>query len=142
MVGGAPSAGGEPRALSGGSGGMGAGAGGIGQGGAEQHRSPASGSRAHLLGAGNPCSDLFPYAASSDSGTVAVALAVASSGQPLEPQIVEETPRGQGFALAARHCVRRLRFSPAFDPSGHAVASRSLVRLRFDRRSERARAAL
>lgn len=88
---------------------------------------------AHLLGAANPCGDLFPYAARSDSGSVAVAIDVASSGQALGSYIVEEAPRDQGFALAARHCVRRLRFSPARDTSGQSVASRSLVRLRFDR---------
>jgi outer membrane biosynthesis protein TonB len=88
------------------------------------------------------CADLFPYAARSDRGTVAVALDVALSGQPMDAQIVDEAPRGQGFALAARHCVRRLRFSPALDASGHAVASRSVVQLRFERRRETARASL
>ena len=93
------------------------------------------GAPAHLLGKSHPCADLFPYAARSDSGTVAVALDVATDGQPLEAHIVEELPLGQGFALAAHHCVRRLRFAPALDAEGHAVASRSVVRLRFARRT-------
>jgi hypothetical protein len=108
----------------------------------QQQASAARGSAARLLGAGNPCADLFPYAARSDSGSVAVALDVASSGRADESYIVEETPRGQGFAMAARHCVGRLRFSPARDATGQAVASRSVVRLRFERRSDTRRAAL
>jgi hypothetical protein len=90
---------------------------------------------AHLLATSDPCADLFPYAARSDSGTVAVALDVATNGQPRESHIVDEAPRGEGFALAAHHCVRRLRFAPALDAEGHAVASRSVVRLRFARRT-------
>lgn len=93
----------------------------------------ARGEPAHLVARGNPCADLFPYAAQSDSGVVAVALNVAVSGQPVESQIVGEAPAGQGFALAARECVRRLRFLPAMDSSGRAIASRSVVQLRFER---------
>lgn len=66
---------------------------------------------------------------------VAIALDVATNGQPRESHIVDEAPRGQGFALAAHYCVRRLRFAPAMDAEGHAVASRSVVRLRFARRT-------
>lgn len=88
---------------------------------------------ARLLKAGNHCADLFPFAAVSDTGSVAVALEVAPSGQPQGARIVDEAPRGQGFALAASHCVRRLRFAPATDDSGRVVASRSFVRLQFQR---------
>lgn len=101
-----------------------------------------SGSAARLLGSNSPCADLFPYAARSDRGTVKLALDVALSGQPLGSHVVDESPRGQGFALAAHHCIRRLRFSPALDGGGHAVASRSVLQLRFERRRETARAAL
>ncbi len=101
--------------------------------GARRGTGAASGEPAHLLARGNPCADLFPYAAQSDSGVVAVALDVAVSGQPHESQIVGEAPAGQGFALAARECVRRLRFAPAIDSSGKAIASRSVVKLRFER---------
>jgi hypothetical protein len=102
---------------------------------------PGRRSPARLLG-GNPCGDLFPYSASSDDGTVEVVLELTESGQPLGSRIVDETPRGQGFALAARHCVRRLRFAPALDGSGHAIRSRSVVQLHFARRGESPRAAL
>jgi hypothetical protein len=102
---------------------------------------PGAGSAARLL-RNAACADLFPYAARSDRGTVEVALDVALSGQPLGAQIVDEAPRGQGFALAARHCVSRLRFAPALDAMGHAIASRSVVQLRFERRREAARASL
>jgi hypothetical protein len=95
--------------------------------------STAARAPARLLGAGNRCADLFPFAAASDTGTVAVALEVAPSGQPQGARIVDEAPRGQGFALAASHCVRRLRFAPATDGSGRVVASRSFVRLQFQR---------
>lgn len=101
-----------------------------------------SASPAHLVGHGSSCADLFPHSANSDRGVVEVALRVAVSGQPLDSQIVDEVPRDQGFALAARHCVRRLRFTPALDGSGHAVASRSVVRLRFERHSPTASRAL
>lgn len=118
-----------------------AGAGGGAAGGSPQPGAPSASvglsrsAPAHLLATSDPCADLFPYAARSDSGTVAIALDVATNGQPRESHIVEEAPRNQGFALAAHHCVRRLRFAPALDAEGHAVASRSVVRLRFARRA-------
>lgn len=99
-------------------------------------------SPAHLLGAGNRCADLFPYAATSDTGTVAVSLEVASSGQPSSSRVLDEAPRDQGFGVAASHCVRRLRFAPAVDGSGRPVTSRSVVRLRFERGGLRPRVAL
>lgn len=118
--------------------GVGAGTGSGGAGGSASHGAAP----AHLLPASDRCADLFPYAASSDTGTVAVSLEVASSGQPASPRIVDETPRGQGFGIAASHCIRRLRFAPAVDDRGRAVASRSVVRLRFARSNAGRRAAL
>lgn len=93
--------------------------------------------RAHgprLLAKANPCSGLFPFNAAGDRGTVTVALRVTEAGDVAESNIVEEVPRGQGFARAAESCLPRLAFEPAADRSGAPIASRSVVRLRFTRR--------
>lgn len=137
----------HPNGSAGGTGRIAAGAAGLGARGAGGNAQPPTfegqggGSPARLLG-GSPCGDLFPHSARRDDGTVEVALELAQSGEPLASRIVDEAPRGQGFGVAASHCVRRLRFAPALDRSGQPVASRSVVQLRFARRHESARAAL
>lgn len=81
----------------------------------------------------NVCRGLFPHQASHESGSVVVSVEVTPEGNPHSPRITLEAPRGEGFAQAAQTCVPRLHFVPATDAAGRPVASRSKVRLRFDR---------
>lgn len=90
--------------------------------------------RAVLAGAADPCRGLFPYAAAANSGAVAVEVSVAPDGGVSLQRIMTESPPGQGFGAAAAACTSRLRFVPASDGAGRAVAARSIVRLRFERR--------
>lgn len=86
-----------------------------------------------LLGGSDPCHGLFPWRAQSDHGEVTLVLRVDPSGYPQLERVVDEQPRGEGFAEAARSCARRLRFSAAHDARGVAIAARSVVKLGFDR---------
>lgn len=86
-----------------------------------------------LAGRADPCAGLFPWDARVDDGTVLLALEVTPAGLPQRPRIVQESPRGHGFAEAARSCLHRIRFEPAADREGAPIASRSVVRLRFHR---------
>lgn len=93
-------------------------------------------SRAHgprLQPVADPCHGMFPRGADHDEGSVVVALEVTPQGKPAVPRVLEEFPRGEGFAAAARACLPRLRFEPAADEAGHPVVSKSVVRLRFHR---------
>lgn len=83
--------------------------------------------------AADPCRGMFPRGAEHDEGSVVVALRVTPSGVPTGPRVLEEFPRGEGFAEAARACLPRLRFEPAADAEGVPVAAESVVRLRFHR---------
>jgi len=86
-----------------------------------------------LLAAADPCRDLFPVQAEESAGVVTVAVSVAPTGRTSRARILEESPRGQGFARAAHACSSRLRFRPAIDPAGRPIAANSVVRLRFER---------
>ncbi|MET0340992.1 MAG: hypothetical protein ABW252_08315 [Polyangiales bacterium] len=48
-------------------------------------------------------------------------------------RLLHESPRGQGFDGAARACAAALRFAPAVDAHGVAVAGQAKLELRFDR---------
>jgi hypothetical protein len=86
-----------------------------------------------LVAIPDACRGLFPSRAEHNAGTVTLALRVGSSGVPVATRIVHEDPLGEGFARAAHSCVPRLRFEPAADALGRAIASASVVRLRFVR---------
>jgi TonB family protein len=79
------------------------------------------------------CSGVFPAQARSERGVVTVALRVSTNGRAVATRIVDERPAREGFGGAARHCLGRVRFQPALDASGQAVASTSVLRLRFAR---------
>jgi hypothetical protein len=79
------------------------------------------------------CPGVFPTDARDDIGVVTLALQVGQGGGARATRILEERPRGQGFARAALSCVPRLSFDPATNPDGTRIAAVSKVRLRFVR---------
>lgn len=109
--------------------------GGHGKAGGTDGAPAAPGSRkvpARLL-ASHTCDDLFPYSARSEAGSVTVLVTVSPSGSPESSQVLQVSPPGQGFELAAKACASRFKFLPARDPSHHRVRSSSRVQVRFSR---------
>ncbi len=80
-----------------------------------------------------PCRGMFPASADNDVGVVTLALQVGQEGAAKGARILDERPRGQGFARAALSCVPRLSFEPATRDDGTRTAATSTVRLRFVR---------
>ncbi|HEY6559426.1 MAG TPA: hypothetical protein VI072_19210 [Polyangiaceae bacterium] len=80
-----------------------------------------------------PCQGMFPASANDDIGVVTLALQVGQEGVARRARILDEHPRGQGFARAALSCVPRLTFDPATRDDGTRTAATSTVRLRFVR---------
>jgi TonB family protein len=76
---------------------------------------------------------MFPASADNDVGVVTLALQVGQEGAEKGARILDERPRGQGFARAALSCVPRLSFEPATRDDGTRTAATSTVRLRFVR---------
>lgn len=97
------------------------------------HRGAVGSSKPRLLGSADPCHGLFPWRARSNHGEVTLSLWVDPAGHPHPERVIDEHPRGEGFAEAARACAQRLRFSAAHDERGAAIAARSVVKLDFDR---------
>jgi TonB-like protein len=89
--------------------------------------------RAPSLLAPDGCRGYFPKRASADRAEVALVAVVAADGAVARLEIVAETPRDQGFADAARTCLREQRFAPALDQHGRAVRARTRIKLRFSR---------
>ncbi len=58
---------------------------------------------------------LFPSTAQADVGDVGVLVTIAKSGRVSRTELVSESPRGQGFAAAARTCLASQTFVPALD---------------------------
>lgn len=81
----------------------------------------------------DPCRGLFPWDAQVNRGRVTLELSVDRTGRALATAVVAESPERQGFARAARDCVKRLRFEAAVDELGRPVAASSRVRLAFGR---------
>ncbi|HEX5658434.1 MAG TPA: hypothetical protein VFX59_14630 [Polyangiales bacterium] len=123
-------------ALAAGSGtGIGAGAGvgaGFGEG-AGQASSGAVVTRPALIASRNPCLGFFPAGAQADHGKVQVQVHVDETGHASASAIVVEAPLGQDFGRAARACAAALRFAPARDSHGLAVAGDAKLELHFHR---------
>lgn len=81
----------------------------------------------------NPCAGFYPPAASADSGLVTLALVVRPSGELAAANVVDESPRGEGFGAAARACLAKTSFTPALDRAGKAVTAAVSIRVRFTR---------
>jgi hypothetical protein len=98
-------------------------------------RSGATDGSAHgpRLLVAKPCQGMFPASANDDVGVVTLALQVGQEGVARRARILDERPRGQGFARAALSCVPRLTFDPATRDDGTRTAATSMVRLRFVR---------
>lgn len=90
---------------------------------------------ARLVPASLRCADLFPYAARSDRETLAVEVAVSSTGGARTSRIVSGHRHEAVFDAAALACAQRLQFIPAQSTHGAEVEGRAVVRLRFERAS-------
>jgi hypothetical protein len=90
-------------------------------------------SRQPLLRSRDGCRGHFPTSAAADRGEVALVATVRANGALAGLEIERELPLGQGFARAARACLRDERFEPALDPEGQPVMARTRIVLRFSR---------
>jgi hypothetical protein len=88
---------------------------------------------AALMRSGNPCTGYFPTDAKSDLATVSLNLSVDATGRVAEIAVQSEDPAGQGFADAARACLRAAAFTPARDAAGNNVAASLAFNLHFSR---------
>jgi TonB family protein len=88
--------------------------------------------RPHLL-VDDPCRGFFPVSANADSATAVVRVVIEANGKVRAVTLVEETPAGQGFGIAARQCMRAQRFSAPLDHDGRAVATATTIRVHFER---------
>ena len=95
--------------------------------------SRGTGTRPRLVLGGDPCASYFPVSAGVDDGDVWVRIRVDAAGHADQARVLAESPRGHGFGPAARACVDRLRFRPASDPHGLAVAGEATLALHFHR---------
>ena len=79
------------------------------------------------------CKGYFPTIADADDAVVSVVVVVKASGAVTSASIASESPGGQGFGKAARECLLAHRFVPALGRSGDAVATSTLIKVRFAR---------
>lgn len=86
-----------------------------------------------LLPVASPCRGFFPLGATADHGEVQIDVHVDASGRAHFHRLLAETPRGQGFGSAAAACAAALRFAPARNHAGIAIAGNAKLELRFDR---------
>ena len=86
-----------------------------------------------LMAFANPCAGYFPSGAAVRHGEVEVEVEVGEDGRTAHTRVQVESPRGEGFASAARACASHLRFTPAQSEGGVAVRGRARLRLNFDR---------
>lgn len=86
-----------------------------------------------LLTASSPCRGFFPAEATVRSGAVQIAVHVDATGHATLSRLLTELPLGQGFGPAARACAAALRFAPAVNHEGVAVAGEAKLELRFSR---------
>jgi protein TonB len=82
---------------------------------------------------GTDCRGYFPDHARQDQGLVSIVATVLASGAIAKLEIESETPRGEGFANAARACLGRRKFTPALDRQGSPTGARTRINLRFTR---------
>jgi hypothetical protein len=97
-----------------------------------------SGSGAAVRGPGlltlpSPCRGFFPAAAQVDRGAVQISVHVDETGRARLHRLLMEMPRDQGFAAAAHACTKALRFAPAINSQGIAVAGEAKLELTFHR---------
>jgi hypothetical protein len=86
-----------------------------------------------LLPVPSPCRRYFPVSAKANHGEVQIDVHVDPSGRARFRRLLAETPRGQGFGSAAAACAQALRFAPARNGAGMAIAGSAKLELRFDR---------
>jgi hypothetical protein len=89
--------------------------------------------RPALLASRNPCIGYFPAGAQVDHGSVQIQVRVDETGHARASEIVVEAPLGQDFGRAARACASALRFAPARDALGAAIAADAKLELHFHR---------
>lgn len=87
-----------------------------------------------LTALADPCAADFPSDAHVARGVVRVAVRVDRSGHAAATRILSESPRGEGFADAARRCAERLRFQPARSMAGAPVPAEARLELAFTAR--------
>ena len=90
-------------------------------------------SRKPRLPGGDPCRGFFPGGAHDDGGDVAVLVTIGKSGRVSRTQLLSESPRGQGFGVAAQSCLASQAFIPALDRAGNSAATAIRVNIRFSR---------
>jgi hypothetical protein len=89
--------------------------------------------RPALLASRNPCIGYFPAGAHVDHGRVQIQVHVDETGHARASEVVVEAPLGNDFGRAARACASALRFAPARDALGAAVAADAKLELHFHR---------
>jgi hypothetical protein len=85
-----------------------------------------------LLGA-SPCRGYFPAQATAARGAVQIEVRVDETGHAVLSRLLRELPQGQGFGPAAHACAAALRFVPAVNRDGAAVAGEAKLELTFSR---------
>lgn len=86
-----------------------------------------------LLTLPSPCRGFFPATAQVDRGAVQISVHVDDTGHARLHRLLMEMPRGQGFGAAAHACAAALRFVPAVNGQGIAVAGEAKLELTFSR---------
>jgi hypothetical protein len=81
----------------------------------------------------DPCRGYYPASAVVDSASTLVRVVLEADGRVRRADVLSETPTGQGFGLAARHCLAAPRFTSARDHEGRSVATATTVRVHFER---------
>ncbi len=89
--------------------------------------------RPALIASRNPCDGFFPTSAHVDHGSVQIQVRVDEQGHVSVSEIMVEAPLGHDFGRAARACASALRFAPARDALGAAVAGEAKLELTFHR---------
>jgi hypothetical protein len=89
--------------------------------------------RPALIATRDPCLGFFPARANVDHGRVQISVRVDEQGRAHPSEVVVEAPLGHDFGRAARACASALRFQPARDAQGVAVAGDAKLELHFHR---------
>jgi protein TonB len=113
--------------------GAGTGAGGVGAGLGAGNAMGLPSTRPALIASHNPCLGFFPAGAHVDHGSVQIQVRVDETGHARMSEVVVEAPAGHDFGRAARACASALRFAPARNSLGMAVAGDAKLELHFHR---------
>lgn len=90
-------------------------------------------SRKPALPGSDQCHGWFPSDADDDVGAVTLMVKIKGSGEVETVNVMNESPKGQGFGKAARTCIASKKFIPALDHDGKPVTFSYPVTIRFTR---------